>query len=102
MPSSFNKVSSIEDARRIQNRPLGPALAGSGEPPHDGGMDGFDQRLKTVEQDVAVIKATMATKADVLALKVDVAALETRLIKWFVGTAVVLAGIAFTAAKFIH
>lgn len=32
----------------------------------------------------------------------DMAQMETRIIKWFVATAVTLAGVAFAAARFIH
>jgi hypothetical protein len=46
--------------------------------------------------------AQMATKADLALIRVEMAALETRLIKWFIGTAVTLAGLAFAAGKFVH
>jgi uncharacterized protein YydD (DUF2326 family) len=46
--------------------------------------------------------AQMATKADIALIRADMAALETRMIKWFVGTAVTLAGLAFAAGKFVH
>jgi hypothetical protein len=48
-------------------------------------------------------KADIAqTKADIALIRVEMAALETRLIKWFIGTAVTLAGLAFAAGKFVH
>jgi glutathione S-transferase len=48
-------------------------------------------------------KADIAqTKADIALVRVEMAALETRLIKWFIGTAVTLAGLAFAAGKFVH
>ncbi|HEX8611441.1 MAG TPA: hypothetical protein VF800_09160 [Telluria sp.] len=53
------------------------------------------ERLVDVERDVAVIRSNYATKE-------DLAALEARILKWFVGTAITLAGVAFAAAKFIH
>jgi hypothetical protein len=46
--------------------------------------------------------AQMATKADIALIRVEMAALETRMIKWFIGTAVTLAGLAFAAGKFVH
>jgi predicted nuclease with TOPRIM domain len=57
------------------------------------------ERLARIEARLDVIEATMATKA-------DLAALETRLIKWFIGTAftmsTITASIAFAAWRFIH
>lgn len=62
-------------------------------------VDAVKERLARIEARLDVIEATMSTKA-------DLAALETRLIKWFVGTAVTLttlvASIAFAAGRFIH
>jgi hypothetical protein len=46
--------------------------------------------------------AQMATKTDIALIRAEMAALETRMIKWFVGTAVTLAGLAFAAGKFVH
>lgn len=44
----------------------------------------------------------LATKADIAATKADIASLETRIIKWLIATVLTAAGLAFTAAKFVH
>lgn len=58
--------------------------------------------LAAVERDVAVIRSNYATKADLLALEAKLATFETTIIKWFIGTAVTLTGLAFAAAKLIN
>ena len=43
-----------------------------------------------------------ATKADVAMLRVEMAALETRLIKWTIGTGVAVAGIVVAALRLLQ
>ena len=62
-------------------------LDGGGEPPD------MDARLRHLEQEVAVVKATMATKS-------DLAEAETRIIKWNVGTIVAVAALVFAIIRF--
>jgi predicted fused transcriptional regulator/phosphomethylpyrimidine kinase len=52
-------------------------------------------RLSALEIDLAVVKSNYATKE-------DLAKMEGTLLKWFIGTAVAIAGVAFAAARFIH
>jgi hypothetical protein len=60
------------------------------------------ERLARLETRVELMASQMATKADIALIRVEMAALETRTIKWFIGTAVTLAGLAFAAGKFVH
>lgn len=60
------------------------------------------ERLARLETRVELMASQMATKADIALIRVEMAALETRLIKWFIGTAATLAGLAFAAGKFVH
>ena len=53
------------------------------------------ERLSALEVDLAVVKSNYATKE-------DLAKMEGTLLKWFIGTAVALTGIAFAAARFVH
>jgi hypothetical protein len=77
----------------------------------------IERRLSAVEINLAVVKSNYATKEDIAKLHETIAAgdhrlelkmaqMETRLIKWFIATAITLAGVsgslAFLAARFIH
>lgn len=96
---------------------------GSGTPPGPPGDDELKSRVEALEKALPDIRErmvrvetkldgiekTMATKTDLGDLKVSMAELKTSVIegfnnqtKWFVATAAVLAGIAFTAARLIH
>ena len=58
------------------------------------------ERITALEVDLAVIKSNYATKEDVAGVKEDIAKLEVTLLKWFIGTAVTIAGVAFAVARF--
>ena len=66
-------------------------------------LESFGDECRRDMRSVDVHLATIETVADGLArnsaTKADVAQLETTLIKWFLGTAVAIAGVAFAAAK---
>ncbi len=80
------------------------------KPPVDtgggGGNDGeMEERVKELEKSTADIRerlARMESGLSHVATKADVASVESTLLKWFVGTAIALAGLAFAAAKLIH
>lgn len=85
-------------------------------------LNSLDRRLTVVEQDLAVLKATVATKDDVgkiqaemsrlnavvdnCATKADLAALETRITKWMIATLVTVAGmnaaLVLIVARLMH
>ncbi|SDK67249.1 hypothetical protein SAMN04487954_1237 [Billgrantia gudaonensis] len=62
-------------------------LDGGGEPPD------MDQRLRHLEQEVAVVKETMATKE-------SLARTEANIIKWNVGTIIAVAALVFAIIRF--
>jgi len=92
-------------------RPLRPVDSG-GEPPD------MEQRLRHLEQDVGVIKATMATKEDIasaalsakndvtevknelLSFKAEVHSLLRQQIMWSVGTIIAMGGLVFAIMRF--
>lgn len=65
-----------------------------GEPPD------MEQRIAHLERDVEVIKATMATKADVSELKADMHSLLRQNIMWSVGTIIAVGGLVFAIMRF--
>ncbi|MBX8528520.1 hypothetical protein K5D32_02535 [Pseudomonas cichorii] len=60
------------------------------------------EKLVRVESKLEGIEKSMATKTDIADLKTAIAEGFTSQTKWFISTAIALAVIAFTAAKFIH
>jgi len=56
---------------------------------HSGGGGGsmIEERLRNLESDVAVIKATMSTKDDIHSLRDDFNTRHLSIIKWMLGTA---------------
>lgn len=63
------------------------------------------ERLIRIEEKLGAMEKHGATKADIESIKADlgtkIEAMGRTMIQWSIGTAVVLAGIAFTAARFI-
>ena len=68
--------------------------------------DDVKQRLVRIETRLDGIDSRMATKEDIANLRGETHQMETRIIKWFVGTAITLSAavstIVFAIAKFIH
>jgi hypothetical protein len=60
------------------------------------------EKLVRVETKLESLEKTTATKTDIADLKTAIAEGFTSQTKWFISTAIALAVIAFTAAKFIH
>ncbi|MFJ2456880.1 hypothetical protein ACIOWK_35295 [Pseudomonas protegens] len=60
------------------------------------------EKLVRVETKLEALEKTTATKTDIADLKTAIAEGFTSQTKWFISTAIALAVIAFTAAKFIH
>jgi hypothetical protein len=104
-------MASIIDADRFRARQAARGAGGS-----DGGnVDDVLRRLGAVEAlvtetrvDVGAIKATLphlATKAELREVRSDISAMETRMIRWIVGTAIasisVAVSVAFAVAKFV-
>jgi hypothetical protein len=75
-------------------------------------MDDILKRLGNVEAAVSDIKADvsgisatashLATKAELTTLGAQVSAMESRLIHWFVGTAMALTALAYVIAKAVN
>ena len=69
-------------------------------------LESFGDECRREMRSVDVHLAKIETVADGLAqntaTKADVARLETTLIKWFLGTATGVAGLAFAAARMFH
>jgi hypothetical protein len=96
------------DADRFREKSAARSADGSG----GGNVDDILKRLGIVESlvgemrvDVGAIKATLphlATKADINGVKSDINALETRIVRWIVGTMIGSVSVAFTIAKFVN
>lgn len=85
----------VAEPQSRQSQPPPPsALARRVERLEDAQLE-IRERLARLEARLKGVSIQMATKA-------DLAALEATLLKWFVGTAVALASLAFAAARFIR
>lgn len=61
--------------------------------------------LDELKADVREIKATLphlATKAEINGVRSDLSTLETRIIRWFIGTTIAAVSVAFTIAKIVN
>lgn len=60
------------------------------------------QELRTIDVRLTRLETLAEVTARTMATKTDLARLESRLLKWFIGTAIALAGLVFATAKFLH
>lgn len=82
---------------------------GSGnEPPEGSGLEKRIEKLEGTIVDVQLRLVRIETRLESVATKADIESVNTKIqemgrtmIQWAVGSAVVLAGLAFTAARFI-
>jgi hypothetical protein len=89
---------SVDNLSAKQNPAQPSELVESGGPPYDGTMESRVQRL---EADIATIKADLAVVKSNYVTKADLALVESRLIKWMVGTAMGLGVAAITVMTFV-
>lgn len=75
---------------------------GGGDGPSDGDMEARVRELEKTMTDVRERLAKIDGRLEHTATKNDVSQVESTLLKWFIGTALALASLAFVAAKFIH
>jgi len=62
----------------------------------------LEETMTTVRERLVAIETKLDHVDKTMATKVELSTMESTLIKWFVATALILASLAFTAAKFIH
>lgn len=60
------------------------------------------REMRSVDVRLAKIETATGALAEHSATKTDVAHLEATLVKWFLGTAVAIAGVAFAVARMLH
>jgi len=76
------------NVRRIESASSG------GEPPN------MEERLRNLEQSVAVIESNYATKADIAELKAELHSSLRQQTMWSVGTVLAVAGIVFAIIRY--
>lgn len=68
----------------------------------EGFADECGKDIRFIDVRLAKIETLAESCARNAATKADVASLESTLIKWFLGTATAIAGLAFAAARLVH
>lgn len=76
--------------------------ANGGEPPYNDRMEPRVAKLEAAIPDIRERLVKIETRLEHTSTKADVSQLESTLLKWFIGTAIALTGLAFAAAKLIH
>ena len=76
--------------------------SGSGNGIGSGEHPGIESRFEKVTTDIRERVARIESCLSHVATKHDVSALETTVLKWFVGTAIALVGVTFAAARVLQ
>lgn len=83
----------------------GPALDGTGGPPDNGGMEERVKKLEDGQHELKTQLVRIDTRLDhietIMATKADLAESSSSIIKWIVGTALVISGTAVTVMTFV-
>lgn len=95
------KVLSLLQGVDQLKRPGGGGLDNGGGPPHDGDMTARIAKLEDFVVDARDRLTKIETRLDQTATKADITAETSALVKWMVGTAVVLGASAITVMTFV-
>lgn len=90
---------------QILSTPPGAPVAHGGEPPDNGAMEERVKKLEDGQQELKTQLVRIDTRLDhietTMATKADLAEMASSIIKWIVGTALVISGTAVTVMTFV-